>query len=65
MASDMSLTPVDAVIFLSMARNGRINLYNGVGQFFSVCGTFALVGDHADILLGVLQPIVHIYKESE
>jgi hypothetical protein len=32
MASDMSLTPLDAVIFLSTAQNGRINLYNGGGQ---------------------------------
>jgi len=65
MASDMSLTPLSAVIFLSTAQNGRINLYNGGGQFFSVCGHFALTGDHADILLGMLPPIVHIYKEAD
>jgi AraC-like DNA-binding protein len=65
MASDMSLTPLDGVIFLSTAQNGRINSYNGGGQFFSVCGHFELAGDHADILLGVLPPIVHIYKESD
>jgi AraC-like DNA-binding protein len=65
MASDMSLTPLDAVTFLSTAQNGRINPYNGGGQFFSVCGHFALAGDHADILLGVLPPIVHMYKESD
>jgi AraC-like DNA-binding protein len=65
MASDMSLTPLDAVIFLSTAQNGRINSYNGGGDFFSVCGHFGLAGDHADFLLGVLPPIVHIYKESD
>lgn len=65
MASDTSLAPLDAATFLSTAQNGRINLYNGGGQFFSVCGHFALAGDHADILLGVLPPIVHIYKESD
>jgi AraC-like DNA-binding protein len=65
MASDMSLTPLDAVVFLSSAQNGRINLYNGGGHFLSVCGNFALVGDHADILLGALPPIVHIYKEDD
>lgn len=65
MASDMSLTPVDAVAFLSTAQNGRINLYKGGGLFFSVCGNFALAGDHAGILLEVLPPIVHLYKESD
>lgn len=65
MASDTSLTPLEAVTFLSTAQNGRINLYNGGGHFFSVCGHFALAGDHADIILGVLPPIVHIYKESD
>jgi AraC-like DNA-binding protein len=65
MASDMSRTPLSAVTFLSTAQNGRINLYNGGGQFFSVCGHFALVGDHADILLGALPSIVHIHKEAD
>jgi AraC-like DNA-binding protein len=64
-ASDMSVTPLNAAIFLSTAQNGRINLYNGGGQFFSVCGHFELVGDHADILLGVLPPIVHIDKDTD
>ena len=65
MASDMSVTPVSAVVFLSTAQNGRVNLYNGGGQFFSVCGNFELVGEHAGILLGVLPPIVHIYKDAD
>jgi AraC-like DNA-binding protein len=65
MASDMSLMPLEGAIFFSTAQNGRINLYNGGGHFLSVCGHFALAGDHADILLGVLPPIVHICKESD
>jgi AraC-like DNA-binding protein len=65
MTSDMSIAPLDAATFFATAQNGRINLYNGGGQFFSVCGNFALAGDHAEILLGVLPPIVHIYKESD
>jgi mannose-6-phosphate isomerase-like protein (cupin superfamily) len=52
MASDISLTPLDAVIFSSTAQNGCINWYNGGGQFFSDCGHLALADDHADILLG-------------
>jgi AraC-like DNA-binding protein len=65
MASDLSLTPLDGAAFFSTAQNGRINPYNGGGHFLSVCGHFALAGDHADILLGVLPPIVHIYRESD
>lgn len=63
--SDMSLPPVDASAFLSTAQNGRINLYNGGGEFVSVCGNFSLAGDHADILLESLPPIVYIHKESD
>ena len=65
MASDMAVTPVSAVVFLSTAQNGRVNLYNGGGHFFSVCGNFELVGEHADILLGVLPAIVHIHKDAD
>jgi AraC-like DNA-binding protein len=65
MASDLSLPPLDAVVFLSTAQNGRVNSYNGGGQFFSVCGHFGLSGDHADVLLGALPPIVHITKEAD
>ena len=64
-ASDMSITPLDARVFFSEAQNGRINSYNGGGHFLSACGKFSVAGDHADILLGVLPPIVHIYKESD
>lgn len=65
MASDTSLTPLDAHVFLSTAQNGRMNVYNGGGHFLSACGQFSVAGDHADILLGVLPPIVHINKESD
>lgn len=65
MASDLSLPPLNALAFLLTARNGRINSYNGGGHFFSVCGHFALAGDHAGLLLDTLPPIVHIQKESD
>lgn len=65
MASDLSITPVDAAVFLATARNGRINPYNGGGHFFSVCGNFALAGEHADLLLNMLPPLVHIFKEAD
>jgi AraC-like DNA-binding protein len=42
-----------------------VALYQGGGDCFIVGGHFALTGNHAGILLGVLPPIVHIRKESD
>jgi AraC-like DNA-binding protein len=65
LASDLSLTPVDARTVFSMARDGRIGTYNGGGDCLIAGGHFAFTGSHAGILLGVLPPIVHIRKESD
>ena len=46
-------------------QSGRIHTFNDGGDCFIVGGHFALSGDHAGILLGVLPPIVHIRKESD
>jgi AraC-like DNA-binding protein len=64
-ASDLALTPVDALTFFPTVRDGGIITYNGGGDFFSVGGYFALSGTDAGVLLGVLPPIVHIRKESD
>jgi AraC-like DNA-binding protein len=66
LASDLTLAPVDALTILPTARrNGGIVSFNGGGDCFIAGGYFALAGKHADILLGVLPPIVHIRKESD
>ncbi len=65
LASDLTLTPVDAFQILSSAGNGRIRTYHGGGDCFIAGGHFVLAGDHAGILLGMLPPIVHIHKESD
>ena len=66
LASDLTLTPVDAMHgSLRPPRNGGIVTFNGGGDCFIVGGHFALAGNHAGILLGVLPPIVHIRKESD
>jgi len=65
LASDLALTPVDALTVFSAARNGGIASCNGGGDFFLVGGHFTLGGNHAGILLGVLPPIVHIRKEAD
>jgi len=65
LASDLALAPVDALTIFPAPVNGGVALYNGGGDCFSVGGHFALTGQHADILLGMLPPIVHIRTESD
>jgi AraC-like DNA-binding protein len=65
LASDMTVTPVDALKIYTRARNGSIGIYNGGGDCFTLGGHFAFEGKHAGMLLGVLPPIVHIRKESD
>jgi AraC-like DNA-binding protein len=65
LASDLTLPPIDAYTLFSAAREGGRVLCNGGGDFLLVGSRFALTGAHANILLGVLPPIVHIHKESE
>lgn len=65
LASDMTLTPIAAGPIFSPARDGGVVSYNGGGDFFLVGSRFALSGNHAGILLGMLPPIVHIRKESD
>jgi AraC-like DNA-binding protein len=65
LASDLTLTPVDAFTLFRFPMNGAIRSVNGGGDCFGVGGHFTLSGKHADILLGVLPPIVHIRKESD
>jgi AraC-like DNA-binding protein len=65
LASDMTLTPVDAGTIFPAAREGGVVTFNGGGDFFLVGSRFALTGNHAGILLGMLPPIVHIRKEAD
>ena len=65
LASDLTLTPVDAYTLFQLPLNGAIRSINGGGDCFSVGGHFDFTGKHAEILLGVLPPIVHIQKESD
>jgi AraC-like DNA-binding protein len=65
LSSDLSLAPVDAHTIFQAPMNGGISTFNGGGNCSGVGGYFALTGEHAGILLGVLPPIVHIRKESD
>jgi AraC-like DNA-binding protein len=65
LASDMALPPVDAATFFSAARDGGIVTIHGGGDFFFVGSYFSLDGSQADILLGLLPPIVHLSKKND
>jgi AraC-like DNA-binding protein len=65
LTSDTALPPIDAHTIFRLPLSGGIASCNGGGDFFVVGGYFVLTGQHADILLEVLPPIVHIRKESD
>lgn len=65
LASDLALPPVDAYALLQLPLNGAIRTINGGGGCLSVGGHVAFAGKHAEILLGMLPPIVHIREESD
>ncbi|HKN28710.1 MAG TPA: AraC family transcriptional regulator [Roseiarcus sp.] len=66
LATDLTAPPIDALTILATARrNGGVVSINGGGDCFIAGGHFALSGDHAGVLLGVLPPIVHIRNESD
>lgn len=64
-ASDLSLTPIDVKTILKLPLNGSVASCNGGGDCFVVGGHFTLAGEHADILLGMLPPIVHLQTEPD
>jgi AraC-like DNA-binding protein len=64
-ASDMASAPLDALSFFSAAREGGVATLNGGGECFGIGGYFEFTGNHADILLGMLPPIVHIRNEPD
>ena len=65
LASDLTLTPVDAVTIFPVPLDGRIASCNGGGHCLLVGGHLVLTGKHSDILLAELPPIVHIRRESD
>ena len=65
LASDLTLTSVDARAIFPFPLNGRIASCNGGGNCLLVGGNFTVTGQPADILLAELPPIVHIREELE
>jgi AraC-like DNA-binding protein len=65
LASDLSLEPEDAYKLLSLPLNGAIRVVNGGGGCLSIGGHIAFEGRHAEILLAMLPPVVHLREESD
>jgi AraC-like DNA-binding protein len=63
LASDLALTPIDAMTLFAAKRNGTVRTINGGGDCFIVGGHFTLAANHARMLLSMLPPIVHIREE--
>lgn len=68
-ATDLSITPIDFYTFRETRKTvPPIAAAAGGGESagcYLVGGHFILSGNHADLLLGSLAPIVHIKKESD
>jgi hypothetical protein len=64
LASDLTLTPVDAQTIFPFPLNGIVASCNGGGDFLIVGGNFVLSGKPADILLAELPPIVHVERRA-
>ena len=65
LTSELSLPTVDALTIFPAVKTGGVTCYNGGKDFLSIGGHFALTGDHAGILSGLLPPIVYIADESD
>jgi len=64
-ASDLALPPIDPHIFMTSPLNGAIRTLNGGGDCLTIGGHFAFEGRHAEILLGMLPPIVLLREAAD
>ncbi len=60
LASDLALPATDAVEVFTAPRLGNVAVHNGGGDFLLASNRFGLAGDHADILLRSLPPLIHV-----
>ena len=62
--SDANAPPIDAFQFFPAVPAGETAVLNGGGGLSGVGGYFGFAGMHADLLLGMLPPVVHIRAEA-
>ena len=65
LASDLALEPADAAAVFPVAGDADTVTCNGGGEFSLVGSYFALAGNHAAFLLGILPPVVHLHRPSD
>lgn len=65
LASDLALPPVAAPSIFSEARAGGVATVAGGGHFSLIVSRFAVSGKHAEMLLGLLPPVVHLRNEAD
>ncbi|MCX5569252.1 AraC family transcriptional regulator [Kaistia nematophila] len=65
LASDLALPSVDASTVFASVPKGGIVTHKGGGDCLLVSSRFALDGNYAAMLLGVLPPIVHLRHEAD
>ncbi len=65
LASDLDLPAVDVGTIFPVRTAGGFAVLNDGGGFSVIGGHFALDGDHAGMLLGMLPPVVHIRSEAD
>lgn len=64
MKSDRSLSPIPADHVYAHAKDG-VAICNGGGAFFLVGSRFDFSGAGADLLVGMLPPVVHVRQQSD
>ena len=64
-ASDLALTPMDPQTFMALPLAGAIRMHDGGGDCLTIGGHFAFECRHAEMLLGMLPPIVHLREASD
>ena len=60
LASDLTIPPTSLLTILDGAKNGGVISWNGGGDCFLIAAHFVLDGNHAEILLEKLPPVVHV-----
>ena len=65
LASDLALAPEPSSRYFPPPSPGAVVKINGGGDFFLIGSRFGVSGGHADILMSLLPPIVHIHNASE
>lgn len=65
LASDIRLTPVDAVTLFSAAREGGVAIHQGGGDCTGIGGYFGFAGKETGVLLGLLPAVVHIRRVAD